>query len=612
MKFWPVLGSEHAKRAVLLGMVVAIAVGLHHTEWGKLLNGKLLDAAFVALRNVAPRAVERDVTVVGIDVDDLRKFSEPRDLWHANYGHMLAALASYRPAVVGLDIVLPERSYQHLLPGLDQKLMQGLLSARGKAPVVLARTVDDFSNFREIFAPYVVLAGPGSVGSVIVCRDDDDTIRAFDEFLCDPARREATPSLAGIMARHVGVEGTWRGLINYRLGDRFHYVPFREVVEGAGGGNEALRRALEGKPVLVGFMLPFEDRKTVPVDLAAWEPGNRSVPGVLVQAQILRSMLNGGLLQPGGFWPMALLCVAGAAFVLLPAGRRATAAFAGFVLVLTGAVLYLLTVGLYLEIAAPLVAAAAATTIRFVDDAMAEARERATLRNAFGGYVSPQIMSEILAGRITPELGGKRTRVCILFSDVRNFTTRSEHMAPEDLIAMLNDYFTEMTQCVHEHGGTVDKFIGDGMMCFFGAPQPLDNSCDAAVAAGKDMLARLEALNERFVARGKDPIAIGIGIHYGEVVLGHVGSDARHEYTAIGDAVNTASRIEGLTKGVGFALAVSADVFMQLSSKDEWEGLGQHKVKGRAAVTLYGYTASRTEANIDGDQTWIGMLGSRQ
>ena len=598
-------------KAIAMAIIALVAIGLHHTDWFELLNGKLLDGGFLAWRKMAPRPVVHDVAVVGIDVEALRTFSEPRDFWHANYGRLLTAFAQFKPSVAGLDVVFPERSYQHLIPGLDQALLQGLLATRGKLPVVLARTVDDFSNFREIFAPYIAVAGPDSVGSVVVCKDDDEVIRRFDEFLCDEKRREAIPSLAGVMARKLGTDGTWRGMIDYRLGDAVQYIPYRQVVQPTDAEREKVRAALEGRPVLVGFVLPFEDRKTVPVDMAGWEPGNRSVPGVLVHAQILRSMLNGGLLQPVATWIIYALCLLGAAFTFVPSGRRATAFFVAYIFGLGAALLYLLDLRLVLDPAAPLLAGAAAVTVRFVDDAIAQARERATLRNAFGGYVSPQIMSEILAGRITPELGGKRERVCILFSDVRNFTTRSEFMSPEALIDMLNRYFTEMTHCVHVHGGTVDKFIGDGMMCFFGAPQPLANSCDAAVAAGKEMLVRLDALNKKFAEEKLEPLAIGIGLHYGEVVLGHVGSGDRHEYTAIGDAVNTASRVEGLTKGAGFTLVISSDVWEAVSNKQEFEELGKHKVKGRSAVALYGYEGSRVEVD-NGEQTWIGILGSRQ
>jgi class 3 adenylate cyclase/CHASE2 domain-containing sensor protein len=579
-------------RTAFLAIGVA-AIACQSTDWMALANGKLLDAGFGLWRTLAPEPAAREVAVIGIDVDDLREFSDPRDFWHAHYGRLLTAIAKAKPAVIGLDVVFPERSYQHLIPGLDHALLKGLLSARGgQVPVVLARTVDDFKNFREIFAPYVAMVGPEAVGSVVVCKDDDEVIRRFDEFLCDPQRTEAIPSLAGIMAKRMGVERPWRGWIDYRIGEPLQYLPYREVVHWAEKDDPRLQSALGGRPVLLGFILPFEDRKTIPVDLARWEPGNFSVPGVLVHAQILRTMLNGGLVQPFGNWPVYALAFLGAALVFLRSGAATTAAYAAFIGVLAAGTLLLLRNGWFLESAGPAMAASVAVGGRFVNDAIAHARERATLRNAFGGYVSPQIMDEILAGRIQPGLGGKRERVCILFSDIRDFTTRSEFMAPEALIEMLNRYFSEMTQCVHQQGGTVDKFIGDGMMCFFGAPAPLAHPARNAVAAARDMLARLDRLNANFKEHGLEPIAIGIGLHVGDAIVGHVGSDDRHEYTVIGDAVNTASRIEGLTKKLGCALVISRDVFAELDKRENFTPLGEHAVKGRSSVEVYGYTGN--------------------
>jgi len=566
------------------------AIAAQSSDWMALANGKLLDASFALWRSVALERVSRDVTVIGIDVEDLRKYDDPRDFWHAHYGRLLAALAKAKPAVVGLDVVLPQRSYQQLVPGLDQALLKGLISIRGEAPVVLARTVDDFTNFREIFAPYVAMVGPDSVGAVIVCKDEDDIIRRFDEYLCDPSRTRAVPSLAGIMAQRLGIKGTWRGWIDYRIGEPIQYVPFREVVRWAETDERRLRTELGGKPVLLGFILPFEDRKTIPVDLALWEPGNRSVPGVLVHAQVLRTLLNGGLVLPLANGLVYALALLGAALVILPSGRRATAVYGLYIGVLAVGMLLLLRAGWFLQSAGPALAATFAVSGRFMRDAMAQARERAMLRRAFGGYVSPQIMDEIVAGRIRPGLSGKRERVCVLFSDIRDFTSRSEFMAPEALIEMLNRYFSEMTRCVHQAGGTVDKFLGDGMMCFFGAPQPLARPAAAAVTVARNMLARLERLNADFKAQGLAPIAIGIGLHVGEAIVGHVGSDDRNEYTAIGDAVNTASRIEGLTKKLGHALLISKDVFEELDERENFTPLGEHAVRGRSSVEVYGYT----------------------
>ena len=587
--------SKSFAAAAFVAISLTAIIGQGTADWMALANGKLLDAGFAFWRRVAPQPAARDVAVIGIDVDDLREFNEPRDFWHAHYGRLLTALAKAKPSVVGLDVVFPERSYQHLVPGLDQALLKGLLAIRGHAPVVLARTVDDFNNFREIFAPYVAMLGAeGGVGSVLVCKDDDEVIRRFDEFLCDPRRVEALPSLAGVMARRLGVERPWRGWIDYRIGEPLQYLPFREVVHWADKDDPRLESALGGRPVLLGFILPFEDRKTIPVDLARWEPGNRSVPGVLVHAQVLRAMLNGGLVQPLGNWLIYALALAGAALVLLRSSALSAALYALFIGGLAVAALLLLRAGWFLESAGPALAATLAVSGRFVNDALAQARERATLRNAFGGYVSPQIMDEILAGRIQPGLGGKRQRICILFSDIRDFTTLSEFMAPEALIDMLNRYFSEMTQSVHAQGGTVDKFIGDGMMCFFGAPQPLERPAAAAVACARDMLVRLDRLNASFKALGIEPIAIGIGLHVGDAVVGHVGSDQRHEYTVIGDAVNTASRIEGLTKKLGYALVISKDVWGEVAGRENFTPLGEHPVKGRSSVEVYGYTGDST------------------
>jgi adenylate cyclase len=129
-------------------------------------------------------------------------------------------------------------------------------------------------------------------------------------------------------------------------------------------------------------------------------------------------------------------------------------------------------------------------------------------------------------------------------------------------------------------------------MCFFGAPQPLERPAQSAVAAARDMLERLARLNVSFAEQGLERLAIGIGLHVGDAVVGHVGSDDRHEYTVIGDAVNTASRIEGLTKKLGHALVISGDAWVELENREEFTPLGEHALKGRSAVRVYGYTGS--------------------
>lgn len=207
-------------------------------------------------------------------------------------------------------------------------------------------------------------------------------------------------------------------------------------------------------------------------------------------------------------------------------------------------------------------------------------RDRKRVQELVGKLVSPAIAERLLASTDGFKLQGSRRKVVVLFSDVRNFTTRTEKAEPEQLVQDLNRYFTEMVDVVHAHGGLVDKFIGDGMMAVFGL-EDVDGAADAAVLAAREMHVRLEALN----AKLSEPMAIGVGIHAGEVIAGTIGSPERLEFTFIGDAVNAAARIEGLTKEVGASPLISLAVksALRAAPKDwAWVDVGDHALKGKS------------------------------
>lgn len=167
-------------------------------------------------------------------------------------------------------------------------------------------------------------------------------------------------------------------------------------------------------------------------------------------------------------------------------------------------------------------------------------REAAVLAN-FQRYFAPELAEEIAAERGTIRLGGDKRPVVVLFSDIRGFTALSEELPPDEIAALLNEYFTEMVEIVFEHGGTLDKFMGDAMMALWGAPVARADDADRAARAAVAMQREIAALNRRWSAAGRRTLAVGIGLNAGEAFAGNIGSDRRLEYTVLGDAVNTAA-----------------------------------------------------------------------
>lgn len=209
-------------------------------------------------------------------------------------------------------------------------------------------------------------------------------------------------------------------------------------------------------------------------------------------------------------------------------------------------------------------------------------RQRDTLRETFGRYVTRQVAEEILAGRIA--LGGERRTATVLFSDIRGFTELSERLPPEEVVTFLNTYLEMMVGCVFDHGGILDKFIGDAIMAVFGVPVAsgsVEDDARAAVKCAVEMMRRLDAMNDERRARGEAPINIGIGVHTGELVAGNIGSLKRMEYTVIGDTVNLTSRLEGLTKTLGHRVLVSDATHALVGDGFRFEALPPTEVRGR-------------------------------
>ncbi len=223
-------------------------------------------------------------------------------------------------------------------------------------------------------------------------------------------------------------------------------------------------------------------------------------------------------------------------------------------------------------------------------------KERDRLKETFGRYLTRQVADHLMSG--DQQLGGQLVPATVLFSDIRSFTAISERMEPKALLDFLNEYFSGMVESVMNHQGVVDKFIGDAIMAVFGAPVPDPKDPLRAVCAAMEMRGRLASINEDFRARGLPEIKTGIGLHSGQVVAGNMGHSQRMEYTVIGDTVNLASRLEGMTKELACDILMSEDLYNSVKNEVEAEALKRIKVKGRdQEVMVYRLIGLRAGAN---------------
>jgi len=608
VRIWETVRSSPPLKGVFLFAIVTLAAVslalLPNAREAPFADAERLafDYQMRLLRAWHPRPLPDDVVLIGIDDETEAQFTEPVALWHRHFARVLHALAKARPRAVGVDIVLPERSFDGILPGLDLAMMRGLLDLKRSTVLVYVQTVDSRARIVPVQPNYRNIVTPDHLGVDQQIRDPDLVSRSFGEM--HDTEGDVVPTLVSQMLRGMGLQSA-AGFIDYSLGAPLEYVPIHEIKDW---DEERLKKVFGGRVVLIGTLLGGTDRWRLPVKLLARDPGRLAAdkddasgrlafnqPGVLVHLQALRSQLGPGLLRPVPDWARLLLCAAAALVVFVrsrPAAIVASAAIAP-VLALGASLVSIVTIQVLFPIASVLVCFWIALVARGVFDAVEAAVERLRLQASFNGQVSPAVMKEMLEGNLSPGVSGQLAEVCVLFSDVRDFTTLSENMPPAVVTTVLQRYFDRMVHAVHRYDGTVDKFIGDGMMVLFGAPKKTADPCGDAVRCALAMMSELDQLNIDFEREGLPTLVIGIGVNYGTVTVGNIGSSERHNYSAIGDAVNVAARVEGLTKDLGRKIIITGAVVSRIGEGFHFDPLGSHKVKGHSPVDVWGIRTAR-------------------
>ena len=576
---------------------IIFAVRVPH---GRLLDYWVLDQYWQWQHERPSLASDSDPVVIGIDEAFLEQIDEPVALTHRHLARLLGGLAQAAPAAVGIDLVLPEKRFDTLtstrLDGVDyhRSLLVALMDPTSPFPLMIAKTWDHHvGRFRDIMPDYQVALSmrsqPSGFVSSLFCADPDGVVRHLPGKQCQPGQ---VIGLAEAVFRATHESSTdLEGLIDYGAGPGWTYLPIQKVLGWIDQGDwQQMQAQFSGRRVLIGTTFSDTDLLKAPVELFSSLSSQGVIPGMIIHAQILRTLAHGSALHELPATQMAGLLVLMSLVWFRESSQRKSEIVGALILMLPVMGWWMLDRH---RVLLPFVSCIAVlitcASLRGLYDGVRLYLANQHLRSTFGGYISPAVLARITSGQLSTERGGVSAQLCVLFSDIRGFTTLSEQQPPHVIVGILNEYFDCMTAIVHKHQGTLDKFIGDGLMAFFGAPNVLPDAEQQAVRAAQEMLQALVGFNDTLRARGLPPLHIGIGLHCGEAIVGNVGARQRHAYTAIGDTVNTASRVEGLCKTVGYDLLCTEAVYNGLGRPPGWVALGEQPLKGRAAMPVFAW-----------------------
>jgi adenylate cyclase len=638
---FPVYSSKVKLKAwiLLTGAALVLAAGLKIAGLFEPYSLKTLDILF---RLVPLPAASPQVVLVTVDQPDVDFFKEQGVNWpwpRQLYGPIIDFCKRGGARAVIFDLLYTEPSFYG--PDDDQELAKAAVAAnnvvfacfltredKGANPqeaellakaglTITGAPPQELPDYRSIITPIPpLLAAARTLGNVECGPDPDGIYRRLP--LVAPFKNRWLPLLGFSAFQYLAAPGEWRfaegSLVhgNYRIPldsqGRF-LLKFRGPARSH--KRFAAANVIQSEVRLRHNQQPFyqpeefKDRwvfvgLTAPglFDLKA-SPVSPIYPGVELHATLLDNLLQGDFLKPGPAWLLWLwtgLLSAGVTLaVLFTSGLVAPLlAFVLLGVVHTGLAILLFWASWWLDPLLPGVALASAFGLAAVYSYATEGRQKQAIRRMFAQYMSETVISHLLAHPEKLKLGGERRRVTLFFSDLAGFTSMSERLEPEAVVGLLNEYLSRMTEIILEEMGTVDKFEGDAIMAFWGAPLDQEDQAERACRAALRQQAALADLNRDLSQQGLPPLNMRIGLHTGEAIVGNLGSQSRFDYTVIGDTVNLASRLESLNKFYDTTIMASdATVAASGPGIEFWE-LDRVAVKGRERpVTVFMVLASQ-------------------
>lgn len=609
MNRWP---SQFAKVGPTLVAFWAIASGLA-TAFNPLNLPRSLElqtqSLFFRLRGpVSPPA---NVVILAMDEDSLSQgvnFSQLPDLdpirtwpWRRTaYAIAIQRLMAAGAQSVAVDVVFDAPSDR---PQDDQQFQKTLQRYAGRVTLaaIQANSQSSGNSLEQLLYPDTRFqTNPGSVGLINYVLEPDGQYRRFgwtyiqEQMAID--LHQSQPDLisfteATLKASRVPFSTTQGDyLFFYGAQNTFPTIPFWQVLDAQAWQKLRQEQVFKDKIVLIGPTAAFfQDFHFTPF---------QRLPGVEIHANAIATLMENRALSEVIPDPMhqgllVLVGISGSGFLIARLYRRAiprSLVCLGVASVWIGAGYFSFTYGsMILPMAIPALAIALSGLSFLSTGAVNDLLEKLRLRRTLERYVATSIVEEILS---QPEnyqalLQGRKLKVAVLFCDIRGFTTLSYQLPAEQLVAQLNVYLNAMVQVITDARGTIDKFIGDAVMAEFGSPVSQGEQQDAlnAIRAALAMRRALAELRQQWQQAGKTPFYNGIGISYGEVIAGNIGSLQRLEYTVIGDAVNVASRVEGLTKLFGTDILITGSLYDLVQDEVEVVFVGEHALRGRESST---------------------------